>query len=186
MISGCVGPQGDGYDPAELLTADAAQEYHSTQIATFADTARRHGHRDHDDLRRRGDRDHARGRASAGMPVAISFTVETDGRLPSGQPLGEAIEQVDAATDGAPAYYMINCAHPTHFEDVLDAGGALARADPRPARERVDARATPSSTRRPSSTRAIPATSAPATRRCASSCRSSTCSAAAAAPITAT
>jgi homocysteine S-methyltransferase len=54
-----------------------------------------------------------------GMPVVISFTVETDGRLPSGQPLGEAIEQVDEETDGAPAYYMVNCAHPTHFEDVL-------------------------------------------------------------------
>ena len=54
------------------------------------------------------------------MPAAISFTVETDGRLPSGQPLGEAIEQVDAQTDRSPAYYMVNCAHPTHFEDVLD------------------------------------------------------------------
>jgi len=54
------------------------------------------------------------------MPAAISFTVETDGRLPSGQPLGEAIEQVDAQTNRSPAYYMVNCAHPTHFEDVLD------------------------------------------------------------------
>jgi homocysteine S-methyltransferase len=55
------------------------------------------------------------------MPVAISFTVETDGRLPSGQPLGEAIDAVDAATQNAPAYYMINCAHPTHFTDALAA-----------------------------------------------------------------
>jgi homocysteine S-methyltransferase len=54
-----------------------------------------------------------------GLPVVISFTVETDGRLPNGQGLGEAIEQVDEATDGAPSYYMVNCAHPTHFEDVL-------------------------------------------------------------------
>ena len=58
------------------------------------------------------------------MPVAISFTVETDGRLPSGQPLGEAIDQVESETAGAPAYYMINCAHPTHFEHVLEEGGA--------------------------------------------------------------
>ena len=58
------------------------------------------------------------------MPVVISFTVETDGRLPSGQPLGEAIEQVDAETDGAPRYFMINCAHPTHFERALADGGA--------------------------------------------------------------
>jgi S-methylmethionine-dependent homocysteine/selenocysteine methylase len=61
-----------------------------------------------------------RAAAAAGLPVAISFTVETDGRLPSGQPLGEAIAEVDAATDAGPAYYMINCAHPTHFDDVLE------------------------------------------------------------------
>jgi len=53
------------------------------------------------------------------MPVVISFTVETDGKLPTGEPLNHAIERVDAATGGAPAYYMINCAHPTHFEHVL-------------------------------------------------------------------
>ena len=57
------------------------------------------------------------------MPVCISFTVETDGRLPSGQALGEAIQEVDEATDAAPAYYMINCAHPSHFDGVLEEGG---------------------------------------------------------------
>ena len=56
------------------------------------------------------------------MPVAISFTVETDGRLPSGQGLGEAIEQVDDETDRGPAYYMINCAHPTHFDGRASRG----------------------------------------------------------------
>ena len=61
------------------------------------------------------------------MPVAISFTVETDGRLPSGQSLAEAIEQVDAETDAAPAYYMINCAHPTHFEACSTADEPWAR-----------------------------------------------------------
>jgi homocysteine S-methyltransferase len=59
---------------------------------------------------------------AAGIPVAISFTVETDGRLPSGQDLGEAIAEVDDETDGGPDYYMINCAHPTHFEHVLEEG----------------------------------------------------------------
>jgi S-methylmethionine-dependent homocysteine/selenocysteine methylase len=62
--------------------------------------------------------------AAAGMPVAVSFTVETDNRLPSGQALRAAVEQVERATGGAPAYYMVNCAHPTHFE------GALAEAGP--------------------------------------------------------
>jgi homocysteine S-methyltransferase len=59
----------------------------------------------------------------AGLPVAVAFTVETDGRLPCGIGLGEAIEQVDRETDGAPAYFMINCAHPTHFVSVLEDGG---------------------------------------------------------------
>ncbi len=119
MISGCVGPQDDGYNPTGLLTAEAAQEYHSTQIETFADTAA--------DLITAITMTYAdeaigltRAAQAAGVPVAISFTVETDGRLPSGQPLGEAIAEVDAATDGGPAYYMINCAHPTHFDAVLD------------------------------------------------------------------
>jgi S-methylmethionine-dependent homocysteine/selenocysteine methylase len=58
------------------------------------------------------------------MPVAISFTLETDGRLPTGDALGEAIAAVDAATESAPAYYMINCAHPAHFTATLEAGGA--------------------------------------------------------------
>ena len=61
---------------------------------------------------------------AAAMPVAISFTVETDGRLPNGQALADAIAQVDGATGNAPVYYMINCAHPSHFADVLENGGA--------------------------------------------------------------
>jgi S-methylmethionine-dependent homocysteine/selenocysteine methylase len=53
------------------------------------------------------------------MPVAISFTVETDGRLPSGDALGAAIERTDRETGGWPAYYMIHCAHPSHFEAIV-------------------------------------------------------------------
>ena len=125
VISGCVGPQGDGYSPEELLSADEAQAYHRTQIETFADTS--------------ADQvtavtmtyveealGIARAAADAGMPVAISFTVETDGKLPSGQVLSDAIEQVDAETGGGPAYYMVNCAHPTHFDDQLDPAATWA------------------------------------------------------------
>jgi S-methylmethionine-dependent homocysteine/selenocysteine methylase len=65
----------------------------------------------------------ARAAVAAGVPAVISFTVETDGRLPSGQPLREAIEEVDAKTGGSPAYFMINCAHPLHFGPVLEEGG---------------------------------------------------------------
>jgi S-methylmethionine-dependent homocysteine/selenocysteine methylase len=118
VISGCVGPQDDGYSPATKLTAAAAQDYHATQIETFADTAA-----DMVTAITMTYADEATGLTRAatqcGLPVVISFTVETDGRLPSGQALGEAIRQVDDETGGAPAYYMINCAHPTHFDDVF-------------------------------------------------------------------
>jgi S-methylmethionine-dependent homocysteine/selenocysteine methylase len=123
VISGCIGPQDDGYSPSTMLSAAEARDYHSTQITTFRDTAA-----DMVTALTMTYADEAAGlaqaAADAGLPVAISFTVETDGRLPSGQELGDAIEAVDAATDAAPAYYMINCAHPTHFEAVLDPGAA--------------------------------------------------------------
>ena len=118
VISGCVGPQDDGYNPSTKLTAADAQAYHATQIGTFADTAA-----DMVTAITMTYADEALGivRAAdeAGVPVAISFTLETDGRLPSGQPLGDAIAEVDEASGGGPAYYMINCAHPTHFADVI-------------------------------------------------------------------
>jgi S-methylmethionine-dependent homocysteine/selenocysteine methylase len=123
VISGCIGPQDDGYSPKAKLSAAAAEQYHSTQIGTFADAGA--------DMVTAITMTYAdeatgltRAAQAAGIPVAISFTVETDGRLPSGQPLGEAIAEVDAATDAGPAYYMINCAHPTHFADALDARAA--------------------------------------------------------------
>lgn len=118
VISGCIGPQDDGYDPKRKLSADEAAEYHSTQIRTFGDTEA-----DMVAALTLTYVDEAIGIARAaqaeGLPVAISFTVETDGTLPSGEPLSQAIEETDAATGGGPAYYMINCAHPTHFESVL-------------------------------------------------------------------
>jgi S-methylmethionine-dependent homocysteine/selenocysteine methylase len=118
VISGCVGPEGDGYRPAELLSADAARDYHSTQIGTFADTPA--------DMVTALTMTYAneaigvaQAASDAGLPSVISFTLETDGRLPNGEGLGEAIEAVEEATGGAPAYYMINCSHPTHFDDVV-------------------------------------------------------------------
>ena len=118
VISGCVGPEGDGYAPETMLTADEAERYHSVQIGTFADTAA-----DMVTAITMTYAEEATGiahaAAAAGIPVVISFTLETDGRLPSGQALGGAIQQVDDATGGGPAYYMINCAHPTHFDGVI-------------------------------------------------------------------
>lgn len=120
VISGCIGPQSDGYRPAERLTATAAESYHRVQIATFADTAA-----DMVTALTLTYTEEAVGIVRAadrtGIPAAISFTVETDGLLPSGQKLGDAIEQVDADTGSAAAYFMVNCAHPTHFRHLLDA-----------------------------------------------------------------
>jgi homocysteine S-methyltransferase len=98
-----------------------AEVYHRRQVQTFADTAA--------DMVTAITMNYveeavgvARAAEGAGMPVVLSFTVETDGRLPTGQALRAGIEQVDTATSGYPSYYMINCAHPTHFEHVLAAG----------------------------------------------------------------
>jgi S-methylmethionine-dependent homocysteine/selenocysteine methylase len=116
-----VGPRGDGYQAADRMTAEEAERYHTPQVETFADAGA--------DLVSALTLTYVeeatgvtRAAAAAGMPVVISFTVETDGRLPSGQALGNAIAEVDTETDGAPAYFMINCAHPTHFEHVLVEG----------------------------------------------------------------
>src|SRR5262245_49757933 len=118
VVSGCVGPRGDGYDPGAAMGPDEAQEYHARQIDVFAGS-------EADmvtaiTMTNASEAIGVTGAArAAGMPVAISFTVETDGRLPTGQSLKEAIAEVDETTRCAPAYYMINCAHPTHFEAAL-------------------------------------------------------------------
>lgn len=119
IISGCIGPRGDGYSVATKMTSEEAREYHSVQIGTLADT-----NADLISALTLNYIDEAIGITLAaqekGIPVVISFTVETDGRLPTGDTLKHAIETVDAATSEGPAYYMINCAHPTHFEPILD------------------------------------------------------------------
>src|SRR5262249_58989031 len=116
--SGCIGPRGDGYDPGAVMSVAEAQDYHAAQVAVFADSAA-----DMVSAITMTNVNEAigltRAAVAANMPVAISFTVETDGKLPTGQSLQEAIEAVDAATAHAPAYYMINCPHPTPFDSVL-------------------------------------------------------------------
>ena len=118
-ISGCVGPRDDGYAPAMLMTAEAARAYHRPQVTTFADTQA-----DLVTAMTLTYPDEAIGIAQAArdvqMPVVLSFTVETDGNLPDGSTLAAAIQTVDDATDAYPAYYMINCAHPTHFTPILE------------------------------------------------------------------
>ncbi len=120
VISGCIGPRGDGYVVDDPMTADEAEQYHARQVGVFADTAA--------DLVTALTMTYpeeavgiARAAAAVDRPAVISFTVETDGRLPTGQPLREAIEQTDAETGGTVAYFMVNCAHPMHFDGVLAA-----------------------------------------------------------------
>lgn len=121
VVSGCVGPRGDGYSVGEAMSDEAAASYHGAQIRTFAEAGA--------DLVTAITMTYVdealgvvRAAGAAGLRAVISFTVETDGRLPSGQPLGDAIEEVDARSDGAAAYFMVNCAHPSHFYDVLEPG----------------------------------------------------------------
>ena len=121
VISGNIGPRGDGYSPDRIMSADEAEAYHGNQILTFRDSEA--------DMVSAFTLNYvneaigiARAAKSAGMPSVISFTVETDGRLPTGQTLKDAIEETDAQSGEAPAYYMLNCAHPTHFEDALKSG----------------------------------------------------------------
>jgi homocysteine S-methyltransferase len=124
LTNGVIGPRGDGYVVGEQMTADDAAAYHGWQAGV---------------LREAGvDRitavtltypDEAIGivRAAAGVPVAIGFTVETDGRLPDGTAIADAIAQVDAATDGAADFFLVNCAHPTHIGRGLDGRPELGR-----------------------------------------------------------
>jgi S-methylmethionine-dependent homocysteine/selenocysteine methylase len=121
VVSGCIGPRGDGYVPSAAMTAGEALRFHRAQVETFADTDA--------DMLCAMTLNYAaeaigvtRAASEVGMPIAISFTVETDGHLPTGQLLADAIREVDEATAAYPAYYMINCAHPTHLARSLAYG----------------------------------------------------------------
>jgi homocysteine S-methyltransferase len=120
VVSGCIGPR------EVAMTAAEAERYHSPQVATFAATTA--------DLVTAVTMNNAaeaigitRAAAAVDMPAAISFTVETDGRLATGQSLREAVEEVDAETDRSAAYFMVNCAHPTHLASSFDDGPWLRR-----------------------------------------------------------
>ena len=118
LVNGVVGPAGDGYSPDDIPSAEVARATHLPQIRELANAGV-----DMFSAITMTNVEEAIGVAKAvksvGLPVVISFTVETDGRLPTGDSLGVAIRKVDEATDGYPAYFMVNCAHPDHFRDAL-------------------------------------------------------------------
>jgi S-methylmethionine-dependent homocysteine/selenocysteine methylase len=125
-INGVLGPRGDGYAVGERMSADEAAGYHGWQVGVLCDAG--------------VERITAltltypeeaigvvRAAAAHGVPVVPSFTVETDGRLPDGTPLPAAIEQVDAATGAAAAFFMVNCSHPSHIAAGLGGAAPLER-----------------------------------------------------------
>ncbi len=121
LLNGVVGPAGDGYAPEMKLDPNLAQSLHNPQISAFAEEGV--------DMVSAITMTHvgeavgiARAAYLLRLPVVISFTVETDGRLPSGETLKEAINETDLATAGTPIYYMVNCAHPDHFRDAIRSG----------------------------------------------------------------
>ena len=124
VLSANVGPRSDAYAPEERMTASEAEAFHAEQIGWLADTVV-----DVVSGYTIAYPEEGIGIVSAArahdLPVVVSWTVETDGRLPVGTPLGEAIERTDRATDGYALHYMINCAHLDHFASVLaEAEGA--------------------------------------------------------------
>lgn len=125
-VCGTLGPRGDAYAPEELMSAEEAESYHAPQVGVFAAAGV-----DMVAVYTLAYAEEgigiARAAAEAGVPAVISFTLETDGRLPSGEKLEEAVERVDAAADGSPVYFMINCAHPSHFASALAGPGEWKR-----------------------------------------------------------
>jgi len=122
LISGCLGPRGDGYVTSQKMNITKAENYHKLQVSAFQKAKV--------DLLTGitlNYSEEAIGMVKAAMsfnlPIVISFTVETDGKLPSGEFLNEAIQQVDEVTAEYPSYYMINCAHPSHFINQLENSG---------------------------------------------------------------
>ena len=122
LVSAVVGPRGDGYRVDTEMTPDEAADYHRFQIERSSRAGA--------DVVTALTMTHvgeaagvALAAQAAGIPSVISFTVETDGRLPSGMTLAEAIVETDAVTGAAPHHYMINCAHPTHFEHLFRGAG---------------------------------------------------------------
>ena len=120
-IAGVLGPRRDAWQFDAGMTVAEAFDYHSPQIEVFAGTAATslHAYTLTNTPEAIGI---ARAAEQAQLPVVLSFTVETDGALPGGKPLGAAIAEVDEATGGYPTYYMINCAHPRHFARELQSG----------------------------------------------------------------
>jgi len=118
VISGAIGSREDSYLSNGLMSPDEAENYHPIQISSLDKAGV-----DMVCAMTLNEPDEAigitRAAQSLGIPSAISFSLETDGKLLNGGSLKNAIGTMDRATNHAPAYYMINCANPTHFDNIL-------------------------------------------------------------------
>lgn len=143
LVNGVVGPAGDGYQPASLWSAEDAHAQHGKQVTWMKEAGA--------EMISAVTLTHVgeaigivRASQEANLPVVIGFTVETDGHLPTGQSLSDAIAETDAATGAGPLYYMVNCAHPDHFSNHLagdwtDRIGAIRANASRMSHEELDA-----------------------------------------------
>ncbi|SFR42613.1 homocysteine S-methyltransferase family protein [Litoreibacter janthinus] len=125
LISANIGPRDDAYAPSDIMSAEDAEHYHTAQIESLVGTAvdMLSAYTFSNSPEAIG---FVRSGRKAGFPSVVAFTVETDGRLPTGQTIDAAISVVDAATDEGAAYFMVNCAHPDHFSDTLTGNSRLA------------------------------------------------------------
>jgi len=119
VLSGTLGPRGDAYARDTAISAAEAEDYHAPQIGWLVDSGV--------DMitaytlsRPEEAVGIVRAARNTGVPVAISFTTETDATLAGGLPLKDGIAQVDDETDGGAEYFLVNCAHPDHFFTALD------------------------------------------------------------------
>jgi len=127
LIGGIIGPRGDAYQLNKTITSVEAEDYHAVQLATlkaakvdfacaltFNNTPEAIGV--------------ARAATTIGVPLTVSLTVNSNGRLKSGPTVAEAVKSIDAeAGKSAPAFYMLNCSHPVEFEPALTEGAWLER-----------------------------------------------------------
>jgi S-methylmethionine-dependent homocysteine/selenocysteine methylase len=126
LISGTIGPRGDGYKVGHVMTPEQSQSYHRLQVDAFISA----GVNLIEAITMTCSEEAigiVKAAELASTPVVISFTVETNGKLPSGEPLKDAIEKTDKSTGNCADYFMINCAHPEHFIHVLNDNGSWKR-----------------------------------------------------------
>ena len=183
VVTGMVGPRGDGYAVGDAVDADEAADYHAPQVRAFAEA----GAQAVCALTLTDPGEAVgvvRASDSFGLPVGIGFTVETDGRLPDGTTLQSAIEQVDAVAP--PAYFLVNCAHPQHVLSAFDDGGPWVERVTRAAQQRLHREPCRAGRGRGAGRGRPGASSCPRTARWRSGCPRSRSSAAAAGPTRAT